>query len=142
MCRRRNDVMLEFVSANQSGLREERMTAQRRSSKGRRRGSTSDAEPAGQATVASQPAAASEPVRKTDAAATKTVTASRTSKFRTTRDRATKAFQNTISEIRKITWPDAETTRNLTGLVIAMSTVLGLLLGGIDFLLLKLFETF
>ena len=41
--------------------------------------------------------------------------------------------QNTWAEIKKVTWPDAETTRNLTLLVIVMSTVLGLLLGGIDF---------
>jgi preprotein translocase subunit SecE len=53
-----------------------------------------------------------------------------------------KMVQNTWAEIKKVTWPDAETTRNLTLLVIVMSTVLGLLLGGIDFLLLKLFESF
>ena len=39
-----------------------------------------------------------------------------------------------------MSWPDKETTRNLTLLVIGMTTVLGLLLGGIDFVLLKLFE--
>jgi preprotein translocase SecE subunit len=50
--------------------------------------------------------------------------------------------QNTWAEIKKVTWPDSETTRNLTLLVIVMSTILGLLLGGIDFLLLKLFEAF
>jgi preprotein translocase SecE subunit len=64
------------------------------------------------------------------------------SKFRTTWERLRKGFQNTVSEIKKVSWPDSETTRNLTALVIAMSTVLGLLLGGIDFLLLKLFEVF
>lgn len=53
-----------------------------------------------------------------------------------------KMSQNTWAEIKKVTWPDSETTRNLTLLVIVMSTVLGLLLGGIDFILLKLFETF
>ena len=53
-----------------------------------------------------------------------------------------KMAQNTWAEIKKVTWPDSETTRNLTALVIVMSTVLGLLLGGIDFILLKLFETF
>jgi preprotein translocase SecE subunit len=57
-------------------------------------------------------------------------------------ERLKKGAQNTWAEIKKVTWPDSETTRNLTMLVIAMSTVLGLLLGGIDFALLKLFETF
>jgi preprotein translocase subunit SecE len=44
------------------------------------------------------------------------------------------------SEIQKVIWPDRETTRNLTLLVIALSMVLGLLLGGIDFILFEVFE--
>ena len=46
----------------------------------------------------------------------------------------------TMSEIRKVIWPDREATRNLTILVIALSTVLGLLLGGIDYVLFQIFE--
>lgn len=46
----------------------------------------------------------------------------------------------TISEIRKVQWPDRQTTVNLTVLVIALSTVLGLVLGGLDFVLFRLFE--
>ena len=42
--------------------------------------------------------------------------------------------------MKKITWPDQQTTRNLTLVVIAVSTVLGLVLGGIDFVLFRLFE--
>ena len=46
-------------------------------------------------------------------------------------------FQNnvrdTVTEIKKVTWPDQETTRNLTILVIVMATLLGALLGLIDF---------
>ena len=46
-------------------------------------------------------------------------------------------FQNlvrdTYSEIKKVSWPDQETTRNLTVLVIAMATVLGILLGLVDY---------
>ncbi len=45
-----------------------------------------------------------------------------------------------MAEIRKVIWPDRETTRNLTLLVIAVSLVLGILLGGIDFVLFELFE--
>lgn len=49
-------------------------------------------------------------------------------------------YNDTRAELRRVTWPDRETTRNLTIIVIAMATVLGLLLGGIDYLLLQLFE--
>lgn len=51
-----------------------------------------------------------------------------------------KFIRDTISEIKKVIWPDRETTRNLTMLVIALSLVLGLLLGGIDYILFQLFE--
>jgi preprotein translocase subunit SecE len=45
-----------------------------------------------------------------------------------------------MSEARKIVWPDRETTRNLTIVVIGISVVVGMLLGGIDFLLQAIFE--
>lgn len=48
--------------------------------------------------------------------------------------------RDSMAEIRKVNWPDQETTRNLTILVIAVSAVLGIFLGGIDFVLLKIFE--
>ena len=49
-------------------------------------------------------------------------------------------YRDTMAEIKKVIWPDRETTRNLTLLVIAVSLVLGILLGGIDFVLFELFE--
>ncbi len=49
-------------------------------------------------------------------------------------------IRDTWSEIKKISWPDGETVRRLTALVLAMAMVLGLLLGGIDYVLLKLFD--
>ena len=49
-------------------------------------------------------------------------------------------IRDTRSEIKKITWPDRETTRKLTLLVLGVSVVLGLALGGIDFFLFRLFE--
>jgi preprotein translocase subunit SecE len=53
-------------------------------------------------------------------------------------------FQNlvrdTMTEIKKVTWPDQETTRNLTILVIVMATVLGILLGLIDYGFRELWE--
>ena len=50
--------------------------------------------------------------------------------------------RETKAEIDKVNWPDRETTTNLTLLVIGLSIVLGLLLGGIDFVLYRLFEAF
>lgn len=52
-----------------------------------------------------------------------------------------KFYHDTMSEIRKVVWPDRTQTRNLTLVVIAMSVAMGALLGTIDFVLLKLFET-
>lgn len=49
-------------------------------------------------------------------------------------------IRESMSEIRKVIWPDRETTRNLTLVVIAVSIVLGILLGGIDYVLFQLFE--
>lgn len=49
-------------------------------------------------------------------------------------------IRETMAEIRKVIWPDRETTRNLTLVVIAVSVVLGIMLGGIDYLLFQLFE--
>ncbi len=51
-------------------------------------------------------------------------------------------YRETLSEIRKVIWPDRETTRSLTLLVIALSIVLGIMLGGIDFVLYQIFEAF
>jgi preprotein translocase subunit SecE len=49
-------------------------------------------------------------------------------------------YEEAASEIRKVQWPDRETTRNLVIVVIALSVVLGVLLGGIDYVLFQLFE--
>ena len=51
-----------------------------------------------------------------------------------------KFYNDTASEIRKVVWPDRETTRNLTVVVIALSVIMGFLLGGIDYVLFQLFE--
>jgi preprotein translocase subunit SecE len=49
-------------------------------------------------------------------------------------------FADTRAEIKKISWPDRETTRNLTLVVIGVSIVLGIVLGGIDYILFQIFE--
>lgn len=51
-----------------------------------------------------------------------------------------KFFRETSAEIKKVNWPDRETTRNLTYVVIAISVALGLLLGGLDYVLFQIFE--
>ena len=55
-------------------------------------------------------------------------------------ERIRKLIQDTWSEIKKITWPDGDTVRRLTALVLVMAIALGLLLGGIDYVLLKVFD--
>jgi preprotein translocase subunit SecE len=44
------------------------------------------------------------------------------------------------SELRKVTWPTREETRNLTIVVIGISVALGIFLGGIDFILSWLYS--
>ena len=51
-------------------------------------------------------------------------------------------FQDTMSEMRKITWPDQETTRNLTIVVVGISIFMGVLLGGVDWLLVQILGLF
>ncbi len=50
-----------------------------------------------------------------------------------------KQWFDTVAELKKVTWPDRETTKNLTLVVIAISAVLGALLGGLDWVLQQLF---
>jgi preprotein translocase subunit SecE len=49
-------------------------------------------------------------------------------------------YRETRAEMSKITWPDQETTRNLTIVVIGVSIVLGLFLGALDFILVRILE--
>ena len=49
-------------------------------------------------------------------------------------------FRETVAELRKVQWPDRITTRNLTLVVIGMSTVLAVILGLLDAGLTRLIE--
>ena len=51
-----------------------------------------------------------------------------------------RGFRETVAELRKVQWPDRLTTRNLTLVVIGMSTALALVLGGVDLALTRLVE--
>jgi len=50
------------------------------------------------------------------------------------------SVDNIIAELRKVTWPTQDETRNLTIVVIGISVTLGLFLGGIDLLLSNLYR--
>ena len=50
------------------------------------------------------------------------------------------SFRETVAELRKVQWPDRITTRNLTLVVIGMSTVLAIILGLLDAGLTRLVE--
>ncbi len=49
-------------------------------------------------------------------------------------------IRETRSELRKVTWPTSRETTNLTVVVVALSLVVGLFLGGVDFLFQELFR--
>lgn len=54
-------------------------------------------------------------------------------------DQIKKQWFDTVAELKKVTWPDQETTKNLTLVVIAISAVLGALLGGLDWVMQQVF---
>ena len=47
-----------------------------------------------------------------------------------------------VDELKKVTWPTRSEITRLTISVIVISTVVGIFLGGIDFVLTKALETF
>lgn len=53
---------------------------------------------------------------------------------------ARRLIDDTRAELRRVTWPDRETTMRLTMLVVAVAAVMGAALGGLDFVLFQLFE--
>jgi preprotein translocase subunit SecE len=55
-------------------------------------------------------------------------------------DEIKKQWLDTVAELKKVTWPDTETTKNLTLVVIGISIFLGVLLGGIDWVMQQLFS--
>jgi preprotein translocase subunit SecE len=42
-------------------------------------------------------------------------------------------FRDVMSELRKVTWPTRQETMNLTLVVVVVSAVLGMFLGGLDY---------
>lgn len=106
-----------------------------------------DAVEAGGAAVVAAPApraaasSSSAPVKTPKPAPAKTKDAeAKPNAFAERGNRVRKIFDDTRAEMKKITWPDRETTRNLTIVVIGISIVLGIMLGGIDYVLFQVFE--
>ena len=56
------------------------------------------------------------------------------------RDAVARGLRDTRSELRKVTWPTRQETINLTLVVIALSVVLGLILGGVDLLVSEAYK--
>jgi len=117
-------------------------TAQRRSATKTRRAAAPKTEDVVKAEAASEKARAASstsrppkpaPVKEVDPAKPRSGLSMRMERIR-------KLIQDTWSEIKKITWPDGDTVRRLTALVLVMATALGLLLGGIDYVLLRVFD--
>lgn len=95
--------------------------------------------PAAQAAPARPPASPPRPPKPAERAKAAPETGARGA-LNTRTEGLRRVYADTVSEMRKINWPDRETTKNLTLVVIAVSVVLGILLGGIDFVLQALFE--
>jgi preprotein translocase SecE subunit len=117
-------------------------TAQRRSATRTRRATAPKTEDVVQAeAVVDKPRAAESTSRPPKPEAPKEVDASKPRRGLSVRmDRIRKIIIDTWSEIKKITWPDGDTVRRLTALVLVMAIALGLILGGIDYVLLKVFD--
>lgn len=117
-------------------------TAQRRTATKPRRASSPNREKPAQADdVVEKPRAASSTSRPPKPEAPKVIDADKPrGRWSLRMERIRKLIFDTWSEIKKISWPDGDTVRRLTALVILMSIALGLLLGGIDYFLLKVFD--
>ena len=51
-------------------------------------------------------------------------------------------FEETRSELQKVTWPARNEVTRLTLVVIAVSVIVGLYIGGLDFVFTKLLQFF
>lgn len=50
-------------------------------------------------------------------------------------------FREVLSELKKVTWPTRQETLKLTAVVIAISVIVGLFIGGLDALFLSITQT-
>jgi preprotein translocase subunit SecE len=83
---------------------------------------------------------ASQPPQAREQVKTRAVPAVETGRSQGPIGRLQNQVDNIMAELRKVTWPTPEETRNLTIVVIGISVVLGIFLGGIDLLLSSLYK--
>jgi len=57
-----------------------------------------------------------------------------------TNNRLVRYFKETRAELRKVTWPTRQEATNLTLIVLAVTFVMAVILGAVDFVFTKLFE--
>jgi preprotein translocase subunit SecE len=67
------------------------------------------------------------------------VAENKTSRFPTWLEPVREYFRDTIAELRKVHWPTRVEVRNLSGIVLAVTIAMALLLGGFDFLFNQIF---
>ncbi len=46
-------------------------------------------------------------------------------------------FREVVSELKKVTWPTRDETMKLTAVVIALSVIVGIFIGGLDAILVQ-----
>ena len=114
------------------------MSAQRRTAT-RRETAATGSPPRGTVTAA-RTGPASAPTERPARSAERGKAAPARAGFDARLDGVKRVYRDTAAEMKKINWPDRETTKNLTLVVIGISLTLGLLLGGIDLVLRTLFE--
>ncbi len=73
-------------------------------------------------------------------ATTRTTGATTTNSIARAIGRLRHGASETTSELRKVAWPDSQTTRNLTLVVIGISAAIGFLLGLTDSILTALYK--
>jgi preprotein translocase subunit SecE len=56
------------------------------------------------------------------------------------RNATVRFFEGAIDELRKVHWPSTRETTNLVGLVIAASLVVGIFLGGLDYVFAQVMQ--
>lgn len=49
-------------------------------------------------------------------------------------------FKEAREELKKVTWPDRKTTARYTAIVVVVSLFVGVVIGGIDYLLTRILE--
>jgi preprotein translocase subunit SecE len=116
------------------------MSAQRRSAAKRERGGTATVEAPKRAPAPRKANSAPAPQRAAKVSSKAKANEVKVHPLAARFERVQRLYRETRAEMSKIAWPDKDATRNLTIVVIGISFVLGILLGGVDFIFFKLLQ--